>query len=70
MVALRGSRRIGKMDTYGDDGKEKGWFTQGEVQIKAKGPGLSIMVSEFQCPCHGTMLYGDEVARTLFYAGM
>jgi hypothetical protein len=54
---------------YANDGKEKGWFLPGEIQLKPKGPGLSIMISEFQCSCHGTMRYNGMVSRTLFYAG-
>jgi hypothetical protein len=54
---------------YANDGKEKGWFQQGETQLRGKGPGLSIMVSEFQCPCHGTMRYDGQISRKLFYAG-
>jgi hypothetical protein len=54
---------------YANDGRNKGWFEKGEVQMRGKGPGLSIMVSEFQCACHGTMRYGDMVSRKLFEAG-
>jgi hypothetical protein len=55
---------------YANDGKEKSWFLEQESQLTPKGPGLSIMVSEFQCPCHGTMRYNGQIARTLFYAGV
>lgn len=54
---------------YANDGKEKGWFLEGETQINGKGLGLSIMVSEFQCPCQGTMRHYGMISRTLFYAG-
>jgi hypothetical protein len=54
---------------YSNDGKEKSWFMEQEVQLQPKGPGGSIMVSEFQCACHGTMRYNGQVSRTLFYAG-
>ncbi|SAM02190.1 hypothetical protein [Absidia glauca] len=48
---------------YANDGKEKGWFLPNEIHLRGKGPGLSIMVSEFQCVCHGT------VSRRKFLAG-
>jgi hypothetical protein len=54
---------------YAHDGKETVWLLDDEHPILKKGQGLSIMVSEFQCPCHGTMRYGDKISRTLFYAG-
>src|ERR1700731_5432507 len=54
---------------YANDGNEKGWIMPGEMQLKPKSQGLSIMVSEFQCPCHSTMRYTGVTSRTLFYAG-
>lgn len=54
---------------YANDGKNDLWLQQGENYLRKKGVGLSIMVSEFQCPCHGTMRYGDKSSRHLFKAG-
>jgi hypothetical protein len=54
---------------YANESKEKGWFLSGEIQLKAKGPGRSVMVSEFQCPCHGTMRHNGMISRKLFKAG-
>jgi hypothetical protein len=54
---------------YANDGKEKGWFLPGEVQLRGKGLGRSLMVSEFQCPCHGTMRHNGVISRKLFEVG-
>src|ERR1700761_5529068 len=54
---------------YANDGNDKGWIMPGEMRLKPKSQGLSIMVSEFQCPCHGTMRHDGMTARTLFHAG-
>ncbi|SAM02738.1 hypothetical protein [Absidia glauca] len=54
---------------YANDGKNKGWFLPGEVHLRSKGPGRSIMVSEFQCPCHGTMRHNGMVSKKLFERG-
>ncbi|OAD06486.1 hypothetical protein MUCCIDRAFT_107063 [Mucor lusitanicus CBS 277.49] len=40
---------------YANDGKNDLWLMEDENHIRKKDPGASIMVSEFQCPCHGTM---------------
>lgn len=42
---------------------------EGESYIRKKSMGSSIMVSEFQCPCHGTMRIKNWKSRTLFKAG-
>ena len=54
---------------YANDGKNDIWSLEGESSIRKKGPGSSIMVSEFQCPCHGTMKLGGWTSRKLFKAG-
>jgi hypothetical protein len=54
---------------YANDGKNDLWMLEGENHIRKKGPGSSIMVSEFQCPCHGTMKIEGWTSRTLFKAG-
>lgn len=54
---------------YANDGKNNLWLMEGEILIRKKGPGSSIMVSEFQCPCHGTMKIKNWTSRTLFKAG-
>ena len=40
---------------YANDARQQIWLVQGETVLQKKTPGQSIMVSEFQCPCHGTM---------------
>jgi hypothetical protein len=40
---------------YGYDGKKTRWVQEGKSTILPKGPGQSLMVSDFMCPCHGTM---------------
>lgn len=54
---------------YANDGKEDLWLMDGENYIRKKGTGSSIMVSEFQCPCHGTMKIKAWTSRKLFKAG-
>ncbi|KAI8967333.1 hypothetical protein BDB01DRAFT_829099 [Pilobolus umbonatus] len=54
---------------YANDGKREMWIRQGENPIRKKGPGMSIMVSEFQCSCHGTMRVKGWTSRKLFEAG-
>ncbi|KAI7900629.1 uncharacterized protein BX663DRAFT_562974 [Cokeromyces recurvatus] len=58
---------------YSNDGKLIRWCEQNETTILLKGSGGSIMVSEFMCPCHGTMrgkINGKEkTSRKLFFAG-
>jgi len=54
---------------YANDGKNDLWLEHGENYIRKKGAGQSIMVSEFQCPCHGTMRSANWTSRRLFKAG-
>ena len=54
---------------YANDGKSDFWLTSDENYIRKKGPGSSIMISEFQCPCHGTMKSGAWTSRRYFKAG-
>jgi hypothetical protein len=55
---------------YANDFKQSNWTHQTEYLRRKKGPGLSLMVSEFLCPCDGTMRVftddGEErVARVI-----
>lgn len=54
---------------YANDGKQDLWLLAGENYIRKKNTGASLMVSEFQCLCHGTMRYEGETSRVLFKAG-
>ncbi|KAI9492754.1 hypothetical protein BDB00DRAFT_873150 [Zychaea mexicana] len=54
---------------YANDGKSTLWLQEGENVLRKKGPGLSIMVSEFQCPCHGTMKIKGWTSRRVIHAG-
>ena len=54
---------------YANDGKTDLWLKEGENYIRKKGAGLSIMISEFQCPCHGTMKASGMTSREIFKAG-
>lgn len=54
---------------YANDGKNDLWLMKEENYIRKKGTGSSIMVSEFQCPCHGTMRSAGWTSRKLFKAG-
>ena len=58
-----------KSTFYTNDGKDEVWTHEDESVIRKKGPGSSIMVSEFQCPCHGTMRIRGWTSRKLFKAG-
>ncbi|KAG2216151.1 hypothetical protein INT45_008911 [Circinella minor] len=40
---------------YSNESPANLWLLKNENPIRNKSPGGSIMVSEFQCPCHGTM---------------
>ncbi|KAG1500384.1 hypothetical protein G6F46_007762 [Rhizopus delemar] len=55
---------------YANDGKNDVWLADGENYIRKKGPGLFIMVSEFQCPCYGTMKIQKWSSRKLFKTGI
>lgn len=54
---------------YANDGKNDIWLMEGENYIRKKSMSSSIMVSEFQCPCHGTMRIRNWTSRTLFKTG-
>ncbi|KAI8987110.1 hypothetical protein BDB01DRAFT_904728 [Pilobolus umbonatus] len=58
-----------KSTFYANDRKKEMWIREGENPIRKKGPGMSIMVSEFQCRCHGTMRVKEWTSRKLFEAG-
>ncbi|KAI9329049.1 hypothetical protein BD770DRAFT_454675 [Pilaira anomala] len=55
------------------DYQKHAWIHTKENFCLPKSPGRSIMVSEFQCPCHGTMRATinnkDLISRVLFYPG-
>ena len=40
---------------YSNESNSELWLHDTEQMLRKKGPRGSIMVSEFQCPCHGTM---------------
>ena len=40
---------------YANDFKQEVWQAENESVIHKKGLGGSLMVSEFQCACHGTI---------------
>ncbi|OAD80600.1 hypothetical protein PHYBLDRAFT_161239 [Phycomyces blakesleeanus NRRL 1555(-)] len=54
---------------YAHDGKVDMWLEEGESHIRKKGQGRSLMVSEFQCACHGTMRVKGWVSRRIFNVG-
>lgn len=54
---------------YANDGKKDMWLLDGDNPLRKKGPGASIMVSEFQCPCHGTMRIQSWTSRRTICAG-
>ena len=54
---------------YANDGSNDLWLESGENYMRKKGMGQSIMISEFQCPCHGTMRSSAWMSRRLFKAG-
>ncbi|OAD78784.1 hypothetical protein PHYBLDRAFT_185350 [Phycomyces blakesleeanus NRRL 1555(-)] len=45
------------------------WLVEGENPIRKKGPGMSLMISEFKCACHGTMSNGAWSSREVFHPG-
>lgn len=55
---------------YANDGKKNFWLEKEENYIRKKSQGSSLMISEFQCPCHGTMrIEGGRSSRKVFKAG-
>ena len=43
---------------YANDHQQYAWLEENENFIPLKSQGRSIMISEFYCPCHGTMREG------------
>lgn len=58
---------------YANDYQKYAWVENEESYCLPKSQGRSIMISEFQCPCHGTMrglVNGKYVtSRVIFYPG-
>ena len=58
---------------YSNDCKVTRWCEKNESMIIPKGPGRSIMISSFMCPCHGTMrgtVNGvNLISRVIFFPG-
>ncbi|OAD71738.1 hypothetical protein PHYBLDRAFT_170399 [Phycomyces blakesleeanus NRRL 1555(-)] len=54
---------------YANDGKDTMWPIEDENPIRKKGPGMSLMISEFKCVCHGTMARGAWPSREVFRPG-
>jgi len=50
---------------YANDDKSTNWKAKGESYIKKKGPGLSVMVSDFLCACHGPLKITKEQGTEL-----
>lgn len=48
---------------YANDDVSKTWMAEKETRLRKKGPGLSIMVSDFLCPCHGRLVLSPAVAE-------
>ncbi|SAM04092.1 hypothetical protein [Absidia glauca] len=53
---------------YANDDQKSHWLKGKEQIFKKKGQRLSVMVSEFRCPCHGTMRLDGATSRKLFFA--
>ena len=45
------------------DGNNKMWTENGKTILRPKGPGRSVMVSEFLCECHGRIRLNDQQKR-------
>lgn len=58
---------------YANDYQKYAWIQDDESYCLPKSQGRSIMISEFQCPCHGTMrgtVNGKPAtSRVIFYPG-
>lgn len=50
---------------YANDDRVVNWKAHDESYIKKKGPGLSIMVSDFLCACHGSLKLDEQTAKDL-----
>lgn len=48
---------------YSNDNKQVLWLEYGESVLRKKGPGGSIMVSDFLCACHGPMKLDPKTAK-------
>ncbi|CCI11649.1 unnamed protein product [Albugo candida] len=48
---------------YSSDGREEFRVEEGDSWIRKKGPGGSIMIGDFLCPCHGPMKVTDQQVR-------
>ncbi|OAD72392.1 hypothetical protein PHYBLDRAFT_169524 [Phycomyces blakesleeanus NRRL 1555(-)] len=59
----------GESTFYAHDGKVDMWLEEGESHIRKKDQGRSLMVSKFQCACHGTMRVKGWVSRRIFNVG-
>ena len=44
---------------HAHDARNRMWKKEGEQILRKKGPGKGLMVSNFMCPCHGTVCYQD-----------
>lgn len=54
---------------FSNEARDQMWQHEDESPIRKKTPGGSIMISEFQCPCHGTMRIKSWSTRKFFEAG-
>ena len=64
---------------YANDGVDSAWLAEGEMVLTPKSQGLSIMISDFMCPCHGSLKVNAEdekfahlefkEARVIFHTG-
>lgn len=77
-VLPRGTKRIvyvnhDETTCYANDDMKTIWIEKGETILKKKGMGLSLMVSDFYCECHGSMtatINGVEIkGREIIHAG-
>ena len=50
---------------YSNDGRKSFWLSKNESALKKKGPGGSLMVSDFLCACHGPLKISKEMANQL-----
>ncbi|OAD79332.1 hypothetical protein PHYBLDRAFT_58381 [Phycomyces blakesleeanus NRRL 1555(-)] len=58
-----------KSTFYAYDRREKNWLDDKKNPLPKKDQGQSIMVSEFQCACHGTTQRQKWSSQKLFFAG-
>ena len=58
---------------YANDYQKNAWIEDSENYCLPKSQGRSIMISEFHCPCHGTMRATVDgvpmISRVIFYPG-